>query len=57
MASPQKVIVTGAAQGIGRAIALRLASPGVQLAVWDVKSDGAEETAKLCREKGAASRA
>jgi NAD(P)-dependent dehydrogenase (short-subunit alcohol dehydrogenase family) len=57
MASPQKVIVTGAAQGIGRAIALRLAAPGMQLAVWDVKSDGVEETAKLCREKGAASRA
>ena len=55
MASPQNVIVTGAAQGIGRAVALRLASPGVHLALWDVKSDGVEETAKLCRERGALS--
>jgi NAD(P)-dependent dehydrogenase (short-subunit alcohol dehydrogenase family) len=57
MALPQRVIVTGAAQGIGRAVALHLASPGVQLAVWDVKRDGVEETAKLCQEKGAAARA
>jgi NAD(P)-dependent dehydrogenase (short-subunit alcohol dehydrogenase family) len=56
MALPQRVIVTGAAQGIGRAVALRLAAPGVHLALWDVKSDGVEQTAKLCREKGATSR-
>jgi NAD(P)-dependent dehydrogenase (short-subunit alcohol dehydrogenase family) len=57
MASPQRVIVTGAAQGIGRAVALRLALPGVQLAVWDVQRDGVEDTARLCRDKGAVSRA
>src|SRR6266446_3075326 len=57
MALPQRVIVTGAAQGIGRAVALHVASPGVYLAVWDVKRDGVEETAKLCHEKGAAARA
>ena len=57
MALPRRVIVTGAAQGIGRAVALRLASSGVHLAVWDVKRDGVEETAKLCHEKGAAARA
>jgi NAD(P)-dependent dehydrogenase (short-subunit alcohol dehydrogenase family) len=57
MALPQRVIVTGAAQGIGRAVALHVASPGVHLAVWDVKRDGVEETAKLCQEKGAAVRA
>jgi NAD(P)-dependent dehydrogenase (short-subunit alcohol dehydrogenase family) len=57
MALPQTVIVTGAAQGIGRAVALHVASPGVHLAVWDVKRDGVEETAKLCQEKGAAARA
>ena len=57
MALPQRVIVTGAAQGIGRAVALHVASPGVQLAVWDVKRDGVEETAKLCHEKGAVARA
>jgi len=57
MALPQRVIVTGAAQGIGRAVALHLASPGVALAVWDVKRDGVEETAKLCHERGATARA
>ena len=57
MALPRRVIVTGAAQGSGRAVALHLASPGVQLAVWDVKRDGVEETAKLCHEKGAVARA
>ena len=49
MASPQRMIVTGAAQGIGRAVALRLAAHGVHLAVWDVQRNGVEETAKLCR--------
>ena len=57
MASPQRMIVTGAAQGIGRAVALRLAAHGVHLAVWDVQRNGVEATAKLCREKGATSRA
>jgi NAD(P)-dependent dehydrogenase (short-subunit alcohol dehydrogenase family) len=57
MGSPQRVIVTGAAQGIGRAVALRLAAPGVRLALWDVKGDGVEETAQLCRGKGAMARA
>lgn len=52
MASPQKVIVTGAAQGIGRAVALRLAVPGAHLAVWEVHSEGIEETARLCRDIG-----
>jgi 2-hydroxycyclohexanecarboxyl-CoA dehydrogenase len=57
MASPQRIIVTGAAQGIGRAVALRLAAHGVHVAVWDMQHNGVEETAKLCREKGATSRA
>jgi NAD(P)-dependent dehydrogenase (short-subunit alcohol dehydrogenase family) len=57
MAAPSRVIVTGAAQGIGRAVALRAAAGGVCIAVWDTQADGAEETARLCREKGARSRA
>jgi NAD(P)-dependent dehydrogenase (short-subunit alcohol dehydrogenase family) len=57
MASASKIIVTGAAQGIGRAAALRMAAPGVHVAVWDTQAGGAEETAKLCREAGAVSRA
>jgi NAD(P)-dependent dehydrogenase (short-subunit alcohol dehydrogenase family) len=57
MAEPSIVIVTGAAQGIGRAVALRAAAPGARVAVWDTQVDGVEETARLCREKGALSRA
>jgi NAD(P)-dependent dehydrogenase (short-subunit alcohol dehydrogenase family) len=57
MAAPSRVVVTGAAQGIGRAVALRVAGPGVCVGVWDTHADGAEETAKLCREKGAQARA
>jgi len=57
MAAPSKIIVTGAAQGLGRAVALRLAAPGHHVAVWDTKIDGAEETARLCRERRAVARA
>ncbi len=45
--------VTGAAAGIGRATALRLASEGASLFVIDLAQDGLEETAKLCEELGA----
>ena len=51
MAAPSRVIVTGAAQGIGRAVALRTAATGAHVAVWDTQADGAEETARLCRER------
>jgi NAD(P)-dependent dehydrogenase (short-subunit alcohol dehydrogenase family) len=57
MVAPSKFIVTGAAQGIGRAVALRVAAAGAHVAVWDTQADGAEETARLCRERGALSRA
>lgn len=45
--------VTGAAAGIGRATALRLASEGAALTIVDVAEEGLEETAKLCAETGA----
>jgi NAD(P)-dependent dehydrogenase (short-subunit alcohol dehydrogenase family) len=57
MALPTKIIVTGAAQGIGRAVALRLAASGAHIAVWDVLKDAVEETAKLCKDQGAVARA
>lgn len=41
----QRALVTGAASGIGRAIALRLARQGARLALWD--RDG-ERLRKLC---------
>ncbi len=53
MAGPERIIVTGAAQGIGRAVAVRLARDGARVAVWDTQADGAEETARLCRQAGA----
>ena len=47
------IIVTGAAQGIGRAIALRLAETGARLCLWDVLKQKLERTAEECRERGA----
>ena len=46
------IVVTGAAQGIGRAVAFRLAAEGARLALWDVKADGLTETAELCHKAG-----
>lgn len=57
MVLPTKIIVTGAAQGIGRAVALRLAAPGVHIALWDILKDAVEETEKLCKDQGAVARA
>ncbi len=45
-------LVTGAARGFGRAIALRLAHEGANLAIWDVIDDEGEQTAAMCREIG-----
>lgn len=45
--------VTGAAGGIGRATAIRLASEGASVFIVDVAADGLEETVKLCEEAGA----
>jgi NAD(P)-dependent dehydrogenase (short-subunit alcohol dehydrogenase family) len=57
MTATSKVIVTGAAQGIGRAVALRMASAGAVVSVWDVQADAVEETAQLCRARGASAHA
>lgn len=38
----RRAIVTGAAHGIGRAIARRLVTEGCAVALWDVDADGAE---------------
>lgn len=45
-------VVTGAGSGIGRAIAKRLAEDSARIAIWDVNSEGAEETAAMIRESG-----
>jgi len=45
-------IVTGAASGIGRAIALRLASEGASVGIWDVNDAAAKHTADEIRTAG-----
>jgi 2-hydroxycyclohexanecarboxyl-CoA dehydrogenase len=47
-------IVTGAAQGIGRAIAFRLADEGAKVALADIQLDPAEQAATELRSRGAA---
>jgi 3-oxoacyl-[acyl-carrier protein] reductase len=47
------VIVTGAAHGFGRAIALRFASLGARVYGWDIAADELQETARLGKAAGA----
>jgi len=46
-------LVTGAASGLGRATALKLAEAGANLCIVDVNADGLAETERLVTEKGA----
>jgi 3-oxoacyl-[acyl-carrier protein] reductase len=48
------VIVTGAAHGLGRAIALRFASLGAKVFACDILGDEVKETARLARDAGGA---
>ena len=45
-------LVTGAASGIGRGIALRLAEAGAAVMVLDVNEDGGRETVRVIQEAG-----
>ncbi len=47
------VFVTGAARGIGRAIAVEAAQMGAPVALFDLAKDALEETAAACRDAGA----
>ena len=44
-AKTQRVLITGSASGLGRAMALRFASEGARVAVADVNDERAAETA------------
>jgi NAD(P)-dependent dehydrogenase (short-subunit alcohol dehydrogenase family) len=50
--SGRRIVLTGAAQGIGRAVALRLAADGERLVLLDRNGEGTAETAGLIREAG-----
>ena len=46
------IVITGAAQGIGRALAVAFAEHGSDLALLDLREDGLEETKALCSKRG-----
>lgn len=48
------VLITGAAGGLGRAFAIGFARRGYDVAVADINEAGAEETARLVKDEGAA---
>jgi NAD(P)-dependent dehydrogenase (short-subunit alcohol dehydrogenase family) len=50
--SPRTVLVTGAAQGLGRSFALGFAERGYRVAVGDLDEAGAAQTAQLVRSAG-----
>ena len=52
--SPKKILVTGAAAGLGEAIALGLAARGATIGVCDIDEAGADRVATLCKAAGAA---
>ena len=48
----QIFVVTGAAQGLGRAISLKLAERGAKLALLDVNEAGLAQTEEACQAFG-----
>ena len=50
------VIVTGAAQGLGRQFALGCAENGMKVALSDINSEVLEKTRKECEDKGVEAR-
>ena len=53
----QTAVITGAARGIGRAIALRFASGGANVALLDLDAQALEATRQVCASAGVSARA
>jgi NAD(P)-dependent dehydrogenase (short-subunit alcohol dehydrogenase family) len=51
---PRSILITGAASGLGRALAIIYARPGINLHLGDRNAAGLAETVTQCREAGAA---
>ncbi|XP_029779328.1 epidermal retinol dehydrogenase 2 isoform X1 [Suricata suricatta] len=47
------VLITGAASGMGRLLALSFARLGAVVVLWDINKEGNEETCRMAREAGA----
>ncbi|TAK31066.1 MAG: SDR family oxidoreductase [Chloroflexota bacterium] len=54
---PRLVLVTGAASGIGRAVALAFAADGEHVAIHDIDRDGAAATVRMVEQAGSSARA
>lgn len=53
LAEPRHVVITGASAGIGRALALAYARPGVVLGLVGRDTERLDESASECRTRGA----
>lgn len=51
--SPKSIVITGASSGIGRALALELAAPGITLGLLGRQESRLNKVAALCRAMGA----
>ncbi|XP_005042144.1 PREDICTED: epidermal retinol dehydrogenase 2 [Ficedula albicollis] len=51
--SGEIVLITGAASGIGRLLAIKFASLGATVVLWDINQEGLNCTVRVAREKGA----
>lgn len=51
--SGEIVLITGAGSGIGRLLAVKFASLGSTLVLWDINQEGLNYTVRLVKENGA----